>query len=267
MLNGPVSSKEKGEEMKKSKWSKLAGAALCVTVIVVGIVLTNFHSITSEDSTADPISKSMRLQQEKISLISELKGSTPYPQLYINAQMLVSFQDASYKDAIEEAAGNYVECKALVWYAEHNDIKVKEAEFEEHLDELIEKVKATDDFPKLNAACMEAGLSVDDLYRKNKEYYRDDFVIEKLYEQWVKSYSNDKGLTLESEMPSADEAWDKFIISAVETYKTTDDYKALMPAIEASKTAYLRGAGADAEKLKKYDIFTSRSGGAKPTRR
>lgn len=246
--------------MEKMTIKKRSVLVILLLVIAVGIVvITSVNTTASEDEQGPALATMYKIQSESFQLAEALNGQSPYPQMYTHAQALTAFKGASPEEAAKEAANSYMERKALVWYARRQGIETTEAEFEQYLDHLIETVKATDDFPKLSAACAEAGLTAEDLYRKNREYYRDDFIIGKLYESWTKAYTNGKETISESESASMEEAWNQCITNAVASYKKSDAYASLMPAVKASETAYLHGAGTSVKKLEDCDIFISSS--------
>lgn len=182
---------------------------MLLVIVVSIVVITSVNTAASENEQGPALTTLYKVQNESFKLSDTLKEQTSYPQLNTHAQALIAFKDVSPEEAIKEAADNYIEWKAMVWYAEQQGIVTTEEDFQQHLDNLIETVKSTDVFLKLSAACAEAGLTVDDLYKRNQEYYRDDFIMDKLYEKWTEKYTNDKGLILESEAQSMDEAWNK----------------------------------------------------------
>lgn len=242
--------------MKLTKRSLLAIGILIVVLCIGFVVFLNSSTAATENAVNEDLTKYVELQKNEIYLKKELGNNTPYPRLYMMAEALVELKGVDSEKAIAQATERYVEKQALVWYAEKNGISTTALELEQHINSLIESAKRAENYDELNSAYKSVGLSVEKLYRENVSYYRDDYIIGKLYDQWISNNAQGKEFS-ESKMKSIDAAWERLISEVTASYKESKNYKELRPALTGSKKMFNEGIGKNEKILKKAGIFIS----------
>lgn len=231
---------------------------ICVfaVIICVGCIYFLKDSPSMAQNTDDQeLARYIELEHNVTALENELGSNTPYPRLYLMAEALVELKGLDEDKAIAESTDSYVEKKALVWYAENNGIEVTTLELETHINSLIDAAKKADNYDELNDAYKNVNSSLEEHYRDNISYYRDDYLMSKLYDQWVSKFTQGEELLPESKLNSVDDEWEKFTKQVIINYKESQSYNELRPALIESKRMYNSGVAQNVKKLKKANIF------------
>lgn len=250
---------ERVKEMKttKKKWL----IVILITVIAAmfigyALLYDSDYSVSGADVNTEneALPEYVEIQKQMIDLNSELGENTPYPQIYMIAETLFKIKGVKQDIAVTQAADRYIERKALVWYAEKSGIHVTHEEVNRYIEELIQAAKGAENYNEVNEAYKKAGITLEQYYRKNIQFYRDDYLIGKLYNQWIHDCGSGDEVS-ESEMELLDEAWQEKVSEIKNSYQSVREYKKLKPLIAESKKIYRNGAADTLEYLKKADIF------------
>ncbi|MDO5302753.1 MAG: hypothetical protein Q4E84_02485 [Clostridia bacterium] len=242
--------------MKNINRTMLIIILLAIAVVIAAFSAFHFSHAEDEDEVAtDTLMKHTAIQQKEIDLIEKLGGNTPYPQIYVTAETLVQLKGYDKDKAVQEAADRYVERKALVWAAEKNGILVSDQEFESYIQMLIDSIKTADNYDELKAAYDANGLTLDELYRGNEEFYRDNYIIDKLYDKWLQQRLDGETKVSQDEQENLDKTWETFIKETVDEYKKSKTFKAAKLALDASKKIYSAKQTTNVTELKNEKIW------------
>ena len=239
--------------MKLTKRAMAVIAAFLVIACIGGAALFTSKPAAAEDLESDNLMQYARLQKEGLAVKEKLGEDTPYPDLYVMAEALVSLKGMDAEQAMGQAEERYTEKQALVWYAQKQGVRVTSEEVEKHIDALIRQAKGAENYDEVNEAYKAAGLTLEEQYRQNRIYYEKDYIISKFYEKWAEEFFKEEMASEES----IDSAWQQTISQVTERYKASAEYKGLKPALLASRRIYEKGRGTDLKLLQKADIFVS----------
>lgn len=221
--------------MKKNSKYLIAVVAICFVAL---LLFTGQNKDKADKNQEDGnkeaklISEYVKIQKYSIDLKKDLKGDTPYGELYYMAKTyFVKGKDEQEAKAFAE--NGYVQRAALLKYAAENNITAGEEEVDTFIKNSIEDYKKEKNHDLVEEACKENGITFEDTIWENRDTYRKNYIISKI----------------------PDNKKEGFVKKQVDNYKKSDEYKAEKPVIKQCLKLMFTEDGMNTDKLKSEKIF------------
>lgn len=228
---------------KRIVWN-LGLAVSFLAVILSGVLLLSSCGKSDEETEAEKRQQEWEEQTDeqrlsvyfdltKESLILKDKlGDTPYITMLRSVRGNMITSGMTKAQALENAEALIVSERALIWYAEENNIKVTDVEVAGYIkNNVINQVREDEAFDKMEEACNKAGITFEDSIWAYEDSYRSAYII--------------------SEIPDFNE---KLNAEIIEKFKDSSEYVDIAKIIENCKELIDAGE-TDIDVLKQEDIY------------
>lgn len=232
-------------------------------IIAIGIAVALIMSICFYTSKSDAqdlsVQEKIRTEQyfqimeDKITLEKALKKESPYTELSGNIKIR-QLNGQSEQEAIKGATDDYLEKKAILWFANRKGIEVGEQELEDYLQSLLDDAKQADNYHEVESACQAAGITYEQFIRSNQTVYKVEYIKNILY---MNLYDD---LSAENETLDGDtfnEMWAEYKAEIVEDYKASTQYQPVKAALDNSVRVIQKDVTA-VSKLKAEAIYVEK---------
>lgn len=143
--------------------------------------------------------------------------------------------------AIAVAANQFINKKALVEYAQSRGITCTEQEVNDYIRKIIDYSKDADNFEEIQRLCKDADITYEETYWSNRETYKTDYIIDKLYKLKRSEYMSAHNISSPSEDEEKEwqKTWEHEKETIVNSYKGNENYKADKMFVKKVSDLYL----------------------------
>lgn len=220
---------------------------ILISITLIGILIATTHSknatshTTSADDGKEYLKTYIQIQKEGIQLTNKLGSDNNYAQIYIDAKTEEKIKGKIKTQAIAVAANQFINKKALVEYAQSRGITCTEQEVNDYIRKIIDYSKDADNFEEIQRLCKDADITYEETYWSNRETYKTDYIIDKLYKLKRSEYMSAHNISSPSEDEEKEwqKTWEHEKETIVNSYKGNENYKADKLFVEKVSDLYL----------------------------
>ena len=148
---------------------------------------------------------------------------------------------AEKKDSLELENGiqkDVIDFAAISWYAKEHNLLPTEDEMNAYMENLIREFRQSEEYDEYESAAKKYGTTYEEILRNDREAYRIEETINKVYCSIIMEYNGNMGdeEKYEEYLKDSNLKWKTFVQETVSKYKKKEEYASLNTKIRKYKS-------------------------------
>lgn len=177
-------------------------------------------------------------------------GAALYSQIYIMAEGM-RHRGVSPHQAFDRASEEYLASMALSERARKKGIRVSGSEVNHFISDTLDDMKDTGTYKEMQAEAARHGTTIEKILRSNRESYKKQIAVVKLYQQERSDYLQSSVQTTAEEQQAWEKKWTNIQDRAIAAYKKTPQGRKIQERLPKMRRVYCSRHRSNAQEARK----------------